>query len=144
MLALIWTLGLAMPALPAHGALPMSPRTAPATGHMTLFQCAPSFSGPKDGIGVCSGRLDVSFRGAPAALKAAEFSCEVLLRYWWRDGKEKRWEWKSVQVTAPAAQLGNRFADAAVEFRTDLTSIINEPRGADVKQVQCDITYQTM
>lgn len=108
---------------------------------LLVFQCKKSFTG--HGVGLCNGRVDVALRGLAAPLTAAEFRCEVTIRYWWQEGREQRVELKPLVLNAPADRLGYRFADAAITFETDLTSVVREPQGADVSRIQCEAAYRT-
>lgn len=114
--------------------------TSTVKADVVSFQCQQSFTG--HGIGVCSGRIDVSLRDVRRPLKAADFRCEVLIRSWWVEDRAWRSEIKTLNLAGSAERLGMRFANATLEFETDLTSVVREPRHAEIARSRCEAEWK--
>lgn len=104
------------------------------------FQCKKSFTGK--GLGTCAGRIDVIVQNIDRPLRTAEFKCDVVVKYWWKDGQERRWEMKSLNLSTPAERLGISFASASLLFETDITSVVREPQEAHIAKTRCDVTWR--
>jgi len=117
---------------------PVSPPTLNAD--VLSFQCKKSFTGK--GLGTCAGRIDVIVQNIDRPLRTAEFKCDVVVKYWWKDGQESRWEMKSLNLSTPAERIGVSFASASLLFETDITSVVREPQEAHIAKARCDVTWR--
>lgn len=106
---------------------------------LVQYTCKRSFTGK--GIGECTGRIDVHLSKVPYPMKSTTFDCDIVLRYWWKNGA--RWEQdlrtqkKSVQV-APG---GATFASAVLEVSEDFTSVSKEPQQSEVARISCSASW---
>lgn len=123
----------------AHAGAPHATPEPVLVSDLVQYTCKRSFTGK--GIGECSGRIDVHLSKVPYPMKSTTFDCDIVLRYWWKNGA--RWEQdlrtqkKSVQV-APG---GATFASAVLEVSEDFTSVSKEPQQSEVARISCSASW---